>query len=128
MAMIGCVECEALISDRAEKCGQCGCPVQVSLEAISKGEGVGVRTTVINNVPEKYMPFGYAKMFNAVTNEELGRFSLGDTLILKLKEPIQIKFDKNKEVFTIKPGMAYQVNVGGGFFKVTVTLTELGKA
>jgi len=127
MALISCIECRAVVSDKADKCGQCGCPVQLSVEQQKQGGGGGIKTLITSNIPSSMSPLGPEKVFNAKTGEELGRFSNGDTLILYLTEAITIKLKGSKSVMDVKPGMRYQMNAGG-FFSAKVWLVELGKA
>ena len=128
MALISCIECQAVVSDKADKCGQCGCPVSVSVEQADKSGGGGVRTLIQINLPPNALMLGYVTVLNSKTNEKLGTPSVGDTMMLSITEPITIKAKGFKGEETVKPGMKYQMNGKQGMFSCQMWLTELGKA
>jgi len=63
MALVKCKECEKEVSDKAEKCPNCGAPIEVKSKSfrLSKSEGGGCLSKII-----KFFGFGLLLLFGYV--------------------------------------------------------------
>jgi DNA-directed RNA polymerase subunit RPC12/RpoP len=107
MAMIKCSECGKDISDKAQTCPNCGCPISVKNEVnffFSVGSG---------NVPQ---------MFGGVGNYQLGKGRILDNNSRELGNPV-----KNGQTLTINCNTPITIIAKFGGFKSKPLLVKPGE-
>lgn len=111
MALISCPECGKRISDKAERCPSCGCPIRVA--AKTKKVAIALPNTNVIAGGGLAAAFLATEALISTGRKILWEGHHGDTATFEINEPTQIVIHlgrwSNTVEGTVEPGKRYQL-------------------